>query len=123
MTCCAGRAPRWAVRTSVAGQQLEEHWATLCSTAPLPGLVHRPAAGHAPGPNPRLLTPPRQVTVASVEGSREVECARKTRILADTLISDCESEAFDLIALPVRLSACSLCKPDLSDTTPLPAAR
>ncbi|GAB4822089.1 hypothetical protein N2152v2_009135 [Parachlorella kessleri] len=41
-----------------------------------------------------------EVIVASVEGSREVECSRKVRILADKLIQDCANDAWDLIALP-----------------------
>lgn len=48
-----------------------------------------------------------EVTVASVESSREVECARKTRVLADKLISDCAGEEFDLIALPVGGLLCA----------------
>jgi len=39
------------------------------------------------------------VTVASVEDSKEVACARKTHVVADELISHCHGP-YDLIALP-----------------------
>ncbi|CAH9148290.1 unnamed protein product [Cuscuta epithymum] len=40
------------------------------------------------------------VTLASVEPQLEVEASGGTRLVADTLISDCSNEVFDLIALP-----------------------
>lgn len=40
------------------------------------------------------------VTVASVMPGREIVAARGTRIVADELIADCVSRAWDLIALP-----------------------
>lgn len=42
-----------------------------------------------------------QVTVASVEDSLEVVCARQTKLVADKSISECTGESWDLIALPV----------------------
>lgn len=42
-----------------------------------------------------------QVTVASVEDSLEVVCARQTKLVADKAISECTGESWDLIALPV----------------------
>lgn len=41
-----------------------------------------------------------EVTVASVEPSLEVTCARNVRLVADALIDECASETWDLIALP-----------------------
>ncbi|ELR15610.1 DJ1 family protein [Acanthamoeba castellanii str. Neff] len=40
------------------------------------------------------------VTVASVEATREVTCSRSVRILADALITDCLGNVYDLVALP-----------------------
>jgi len=40
------------------------------------------------------------VVVASVEPTKQVVCARKTKIEADTLIGDVKDQDFDLIALP-----------------------
>lgn len=40
------------------------------------------------------------VTVASVEGSREVTCANGTRLVAEVLHADVAGRQFDLIALP-----------------------
>ena len=42
------------------------------------------------------------VTVASVEDSLQVEMSRQVRVIADKLISDCATDTFDAIALPVR---------------------
>lgn len=42
-----------------------------------------------------------EVTMASVESELEVEASGGTRLVADTLISACCDEVFDLIALPV----------------------
>lgn len=42
-----------------------------------------------------------EVTVASVEPQLEVEAAGGTKIVADTDISACSDEIFDLVALPV----------------------
>lgn len=41
------------------------------------------------------------VTVASVEPHLQVEAAGGTKLVADTSISDCSDQIFDLIALPV----------------------
>lgn len=41
-----------------------------------------------------------EVTVASVEHQLEVEAFGGTRLVADTMISDCFDDVFDLIALP-----------------------
>lgn len=41
-----------------------------------------------------------EVTVASVESDLVVTCARKTKVVADKLISDCAGDQYDLIALP-----------------------
>ncbi len=41
-----------------------------------------------------------QVTVASIESSREIVAARGTRIVADRLLADCIDRAYDLISLP-----------------------
>ncbi|KAI7840257.1 hypothetical protein COHA_006039 [Chlorella ohadii] len=41
-----------------------------------------------------------EVTVASVEDSLEVVCARQTKIVADKSIGECAGESWDLIALP-----------------------
>ena len=51
---------------------------------------------------PLLWAPLPQVTVASVEDSLEVVCARQTKIVADKAIAECTGESWDLIALPVR---------------------
>jgi len=40
------------------------------------------------------------VTVASVEETLQVTASRKTRLVADRLISDCAGQTYDLIALP-----------------------
>lgn len=40
------------------------------------------------------------VTVASVENTRQVTASRQTRLVADELISGCTGQAYDLIALP-----------------------
>ena len=50
---------------------------------------------------PSLLLNSTQVTVASVEDSLEVVCARQTKIVADKSIGECAGESWDLIALPV----------------------
>lgn len=42
-----------------------------------------------------------EVTLASVEPELEVEASGGTRLVADTLISACCHQVFDLIALPV----------------------
>lgn len=42
-----------------------------------------------------------QVTMASVEPQLEVEASSGTRLVADTSISNCSHQVFDLIALPV----------------------
>lgn len=39
------------------------------------------------------------VTVASV-GHRQITASRKTKIVADTVVSDCSAEIYDLIVLP-----------------------
>lgn len=44
-----------------------------------------------------------EVTVASVEKELEIEASGGTRLVADTSISDCSDEIFDLIALPVLI--------------------
>lgn len=55
-----------------------------------------------------------EVTVASVEPQLEVEASGGTRLVADTSISTCSTEIFDLVALPggmpgsVRLRDCKL---------------
>jgi len=41
------------------------------------------------------------VTVASVEPQLQVEAAGGTKLVADTDISTCSDEIFDLVALPV----------------------
>lgn len=41
-----------------------------------------------------------EVTVASVEQQLEVEASGGTRLIADTFISACSAETFDLVALP-----------------------
>ncbi|KAL2456810.1 Protein DJ-1-like protein C [Forsythia ovata] len=41
-----------------------------------------------------------EVTLASVEEQLEVEASGGTRLVADTFISDCSDEIFDLVALP-----------------------
>ena len=41
------------------------------------------------------------VVVASVEPQLEIEASSRTRLVADTSISTCSDEIFDLIALPV----------------------
>lgn len=41
-----------------------------------------------------------EVTVASVTDAREITASRGTTIVADTLISDCRDQAYDVIALP-----------------------
>lgn len=41
------------------------------------------------------------VTVASVEQQLEVEAAGGTKLVADTYISACSDQIFDLVALPV----------------------
>lgn len=42
-----------------------------------------------------------EVIVASVEPQLEIEAAGGTRLVADTSISACSNEVFDLVALPV----------------------
>lgn len=42
-----------------------------------------------------------EVTLASVEEQLEVEASGGTRLVADTFISSCSYEIFDLVALPV----------------------
>lgn len=42
-----------------------------------------------------------EVTVASVEQELEIEASGGTRLVADTSISSCSDEIFDLVALPV----------------------
>ncbi|XP_038713263.1 protein DJ-1 homolog C isoform X2 [Tripterygium wilfordii] len=57
-----------------------------------------------------------QVTVASVEPQLEVEASGGTRLVADTFISTCSDQVFDLVALPggmpgsVRLRECEILK-------------
>ncbi len=41
-----------------------------------------------------------EVTVASVSDNLEITASRKTKLLADSLISACADQTFDLIALP-----------------------
>lgn len=41
------------------------------------------------------------VVMASVEPELEIMASSGTRLVADTLISDCADEVFDLVALPV----------------------
>ena len=41
------------------------------------------------------------VTVASVEPELEIEASGGMKLVADTLISACSNEVFDLVALPV----------------------
>lgn len=41
------------------------------------------------------------VTVASVESELEIEASAGVKLVADTLISSCSNEVFDLVALPV----------------------
>lgn len=41
------------------------------------------------------------VTVASVESELEIEASGGMKLVADTLISSCSNEVFDLVALPV----------------------
>lgn len=40
-----------------------------------------------------------EVTIASV-GGREITASRKTKIVADAVIGDCQKQVYDLIALP-----------------------
>jgi 4-methyl-5(b-hydroxyethyl)-thiazole monophosphate biosynthesis len=40
------------------------------------------------------------VTVASVEATRQITASRQTRLVADALIADCADAVYDLIALP-----------------------
>lgn len=40
------------------------------------------------------------VTVASVEGGKQIKASRSVNILADCLISECEGEDYDLVVLP-----------------------
>lgn len=42
-----------------------------------------------------------EVTLASVEPQLEIEASGGTRLVADTSISSCSGQVFDLIALPV----------------------
>lgn len=42
-----------------------------------------------------------EVIVASVEPQLEIEAAGGTRLVADTSISSCAEQVFDLVALPV----------------------
>ncbi|CAN1278582.1 Protein DJ-1 homolog C [Linum perenne] len=46
-----------------------------------------------------------KVTVASVEPQLKIEAASGTKLVADTSISTCSDEVFDLVALPVSLLA------------------
>uniref|UniRef100_A0A0A0K359 DJ-1/PfpI domain-containing protein n=3 Tax=Cucumis sativus TaxID=3659 RepID=A0A0A0K359_CUCSA len=54
------------------------------------------------------------VTVASVESELEIEASAGVKLVADTLISSCSNEVFDLVALPggmpgsVRLRDCEI---------------
>ena len=41
------------------------------------------------------------VTVASVEPNVQIKCSSGTKLIADTLISTCAEEIFDLVVLPV----------------------
>lgn len=43
------------------------------------------------------------VTVASVEQQLEIEASGGTKLVADTSISACSNQIFDLVALPVSL--------------------
>lgn len=49
-----------------------------------------------------------EVIVASVEQQLEVEASGGTILVADTSISTCSDEVFDLVALPVQLLLLSL---------------
>ncbi|MCO5601690.1 hypothetical protein L7F22_055813 [Adiantum nelumboides] len=57
-----------------------------------------------------------EVLMASVEGKLQVEFSRRVKMVADTLISSCDEEKFDLIALPggmpgsARLQECQSLK-------------
>lgn len=44
-----------------------------------------------------------EVIVASVEPQLEIEAAGGTRLIADTLITTCSKQIFDLVALPVSV--------------------
>eukprot|EP00252_Welwitschia_mirabilis_P024969 TRINITY_DN7634_c0_g1_i1.p1 TRINITY_DN7634_c0_g1~~TRINITY_DN7634_c0_g1_i1.p1 ORF type:complete len:391 (-),score=101.95 TRINITY_DN7634_c0_g1_i1:411-1583(-) len=54
------------------------------------------------------------VTVASVESDLQIQCSRKVQLLADTDISNCTGELFDLVVLPggmpgsTRLKECEV---------------
>lgn len=48
------------------------------------------------------------VVVASVEPELNIEASGGTRLVADTYISNCSNEVFDLVALPVSVSKCLL---------------
>lgn len=41
-----------------------------------------------------------EVTVASTTDSKQIHCSRGITLVADTLISDCLQETYDLVALP-----------------------
>lgn len=45
-----------------------------------------------------------KVTVASVEEDVHIKASRGVHIVADTLVSDCEAENYDLVVLPVCIS-------------------
>ena len=49
-----------------------------------------------------------EVTLASVEQRLEVEFSGGTRLVADAFASACSDQIFDLIALPVGFSFCSI---------------
>ena len=49
-----------------------------------------------------------EVTLASVEQRLEVEFSGGTRLVADAFVSACSDQIFDLIALPVGFSFCSI---------------
>lgn len=56
-----------------------------------------------------------QVTVASVEDSLEVMMSRNVKLVADKLITDCENDSYDIIALPGGMPGAER----LRDSTPL----
>ena len=43
------------------------------------------------------------VTVASVEPQLQIEASSGTKLVADTSISTCSDQVFDLVALPVQI--------------------
>lgn len=41
------------------------------------------------------------VVVASVEGEHQIKASRNVNIIADVLITECDSQEYDLVVLPV----------------------